>query len=161
MAINRVSRIAIDGTTVTIAFGRANIACTKASYGDGLTTGTLTSMGSQSIDARTLGTYKTEQATVSMDSVIFREELMPLLAADGFGNEVISAVVVNYGHPDLGFDSDALGEARFVGIAAAVENSEKAAEVEFKIDFNQLYWGNARITINQRDLTTPLPASRF
>lgn len=161
MSINRVSRIALDGTTVTIAFGRATIACTKASYGDGLTTGTLSSMGSQSIDARTRGTYKTEQATVSMDSVIFREEMMPLMAVDGFGNEELSAILVSYGHPDLGFDSDALGEARFVGLAAAIENSEKALEVEFKIDFNQLYWGNNRITINQRDLTTPLPASKF
>lgn len=161
MAITRVNRIALDGTTLTIAFGRVTIACTKASYGDGLTTGTLSSMGSQSVDARTRGTYKTEQATVSMDSVVFRAELMPLMAADGFGNEVLPAIIVAYQHPDLGFDSDALGEARFVGLAAAVENSEKAFEVEFKIDFNQLYWTNERKTVNQRDLLTPLPASSF
>ncbi len=161
MAINRVNRIALDGTTLTIAFGRAVIACTKASYGDGIETTTLSSMGSQSIDARTPGTYKVEDAKVSMDSVIFREEMMPLMAVDGFGNEILPAIIVAYQQADLGFDSDALGEARFIGLTAAVENSNKAFEVEFGIVFNQLYWTNDRKTINQRDLITPLPASKF
>lgn len=160
MTMRRVNKIAMDGTSITMMFGRNQMACTKASYADKLETATLSNMGSQSIDARTPGTYSTEEAKVSMDSVVFRAEFAPLLQVDGYGNEQIP-IVFAYAHPDLGSDSDLLHQCRFTGIAQALENSNKANEVEFGITFNQLYLTDRRITINKRNPRVPLAASKF
>lgn len=160
MTMRRVNKIALDGTSITMMFGRNQVACTKASYADKLETATLSHMGSQAIDARTMGSYSTEEAKVSMDSVVFRAEFQPLLQKSGYGNEQIP-IVFGYSHPDLGDDSDLLDQCRFTGLAQAVENSNKALEVEFGIVFNQLYLGDDRRTINQPNPAVPLGASKF
>jgi hypothetical protein len=160
MTMRRVHKIALDGTTVTMMFGRNQIACTKASYADKLETAVLNNMGSQAIDARTPGSYSTEEAKISMDAVVFRTELYPLLQVDGYGNEQIPIVIAE-SHPDLGDDSDLLDQARFTGISNAFENSNKAREVEFGIVFNQLYLGNDRKTLNKLNPEVPLTASKF
>jgi hypothetical protein len=158
--MRRVSKIALDGTSITMMFGRNQVLCTKASYADKLETSTLSYMGSQAIDARTMGSYSTEEAKVSMDSVVFRAEFTPLLQTAGYGNEQIP-IVFAYFHPDLGDDSDLLDQCRFTGLSQALENSNKALEVEFGIVFNQLYLTNSRITINQPNPAVPLGASKF
>jgi hypothetical protein len=160
MAIRRVSRIALDGSTITMTMGRHQIPSTKASYGDKLETEVIRNMGAQEISARTPGIYSTEDAKVTMESVTFREVLYPLLQQSGYGNEQIP-IVFAFTHPDLGDDSDLLEECRFVGIAQALEASAKALEVEFGIVFNQLYLGNDRKTINAIDPSVPLNASQF
>jgi hypothetical protein len=160
MSMRRVNRIGLDGTSVTIAFGRAQIPCLTASYADGLEPQNLTYMGFQEISEQTEGTYKTENAKVKMSAVVFRADLFPLLQQDGFGRERLS-VVVSESHPDLGDDSDLLDGARFVGISDAYENSSKAREVEFEISFTQLYRGNDRKTVNSLNLAVPLGSSNF
>jgi hypothetical protein len=160
MPMRRVKKIALDGTSITMMFGRNQIPCTKASYADKLETAVLSHMGSQTIDARTMGTYSTEEAKVSMDAVVFRAEFAPILQVSGYGNEQFP-IVFAYLHPDLGDDSDLLDQCRFTGLSQALENSNKALEVEFGIVFNQLYLTNNRITINQPNPAVPLGASRF
>lgn len=160
MSMRRVNKIALDGTTVTMMFGRNQIACKKASYADKLETEAVSNMGSQAINARTAGTYSTEEAKISMDAVVFRAEFYPLLQVDGYGNEQIPIVIAE-SHPDLGDDSDLLDQCRFTGISNAYENSNKAREVEFGIVFNQLYLGNDRKTLNKLDPAVPLAASKF
>jgi hypothetical protein len=157
MTMRRVEKIALDGTSITMMFGRNQIACTKASYADKIETTAVSFMGSQAIDARTVGSYSTEE---SMDSVVFRAEFMPLLQRSGFGNEQIP-IVFGYSHPDLGDDSDMLDQCRFTGTSQAIEASNKALEVEFGIVFNQLYLGDDRKTINQPNPAVPLGASKF
>jgi hypothetical protein len=160
MTMRRVEKIALDGTSITMMFGRNQIACTKASYADKIETTAVSFMGSQAIDARTVGSYSTEEAKVSMDSVVFRAEFMPLLQRSGFGNEQIP-IVFGYSHPDLGDDSDMLDQCRFTGTSQAIEASNKALEVEFGIVFNQLYLGDDRKTINQPNPAVPLGAPKF
>jgi len=161
MAITRVERVALDGTTVTVTFGKVPAACKKASYGDGLETDTLVNMGEQKIAARTLGTYKTEQLKITMDAAEFRANFGDALDASGFGNRKINGIVVTYGSPDLGFDSDMMKPCRFVSLTTSAENSNKAIEVEMTFDVDQVYWTNARKTINQPDMTKALGASKF
>lgn len=160
MTMRRVNGIALDGTSITLMFGRNQIACTKATYGDKIETAVLSHMGNQTIDERTMGSYATEDAKVSMSAVVFRAEMVPLLQTNGFGNEPIP-IIFAYRHPDLGDDSDFLRDARFVGLNHALENSNKALEVEFTIVFNQLYIGDDRKTINNPDPSLPLRASKF
>ncbi len=160
MTMRRVKHIALDGTTVTLTMGRHEIACLSASYADKIETETLSHMGSQSIDERTSGAYKTEEAKIRMSATVFRSDLAPLFAQNGYGVEMIP-IVIAYTHPDIGDDSDLLSEARFTGISAATEASAKALEVEFGIVFNQLYLTNRRVTINKLDPKQPLPASKF
>ncbi len=160
MTMRRVQHISLDGSTVAITIGRHEIPCISASYGDSLETETLTPMGSQSIEERTRGVYKTEAAKIKMSSLIFRSMLAPLLPKEGFGIQIFP-IVVSYTHPDLGDDSDLLNESRFINTAIAVENSAKVLEVEFGIVFNQLYTTNKRITLNVRNPNIPLPTSKL
>ncbi len=160
MTMRRVNRIALDGTTVNITIGRHLIACISASYGDKLETETLTPMGFQTIEERTRGTYKTEDAKIKMSAVTFRAELAPLLPKEGYGVVPIP-IVIGYSHPDLGSDSDLLARARFSGIAQAVENSAKVLEVEFGLIFDQLYLTDRRITLNVLNPNVPIPLSKL
>lgn len=160
MAIRRVNRIALDGSTVTIAFGRYVIPVLKMSYGDKLETGTLSNMGEQSIAARTPGTYSTIDPKVSIEAVVFRAQLYPLLGKNGFGSDQFP-MTVNYGHPALGSDSDLLDGVRIVAPAFDTENSNKAFEIEFGLVFDQLYLGSARKTLNIVNPTIAIGGSAF
>jgi hypothetical protein len=160
MALRRLGPIAFDGTTINIAIGRTIVPCLKASYGDKLETQTISNMGSQKIDARTPGTYSTEEVSLTFESTKFRELVAPRLQVDGFGNERLQLVVA-FSHPDIGYDSDLLDNCRITNGATALENSNKAAEVELKLTTDQIYWTQQRKTINKRDLSRPLSATRF
>ena len=160
MGIRHLDGTALDGTTIQVTFGRQEIKCLKATYGDKIETATLTEMGSQKIDYRTRGTYSTVEGKFSFESTTFRAIFAPLLQKDGFGNEKLP-IIVGFWHPDLGDDSDLLDKARFVGLDQALENSNKALEVEVTIVYDQVYWTDNRITINQRDTTTGLGPSNF
>lgn len=160
MALRRVVGIEFDGSTVTSTFGRHEIEALKASYADGLETEVLRSMGSQRQDARTAGTYKTEDASISYRASVFRAKLMPLFPKTGGGNVVVP-IIVGFTHPDIGSDSDLLSGARCVNWAAACENSAKALEVETKWVFLQLFWTSERKTINALKGAVPVGASSF
>lgn len=160
MTMRRVNRNALDGTNIVLMFGRLQIPCLKASYGDKIEPENLTFMGTQEISAQTTGTYSTEDAKVTMESTVFRADFLPNLQQNGYGNERLS-MIFSYSHPDLGDDSDFIDGARFTNIAVAVENSAKAFEIEIGIKFTQLYMGDARITINSLDPSQPLDASKF
>lgn len=160
MSIQRVSRIAADGTTVSVTIGRHEFRCLKAGYGDKLETETGAEMGSQEIDYRTPGKYTTEELTLTFEYVKFHEEISPKLQFDGFGNEQMP-IVVGVSHPDLGDDSDLLDLCRFVSQKDAVEAGSGARVVETTWTTDQIYWGEERKTRNKRDLSLPLNASNF
>lgn len=158
--MRRVIGLALDGSTVTIAVGRTQVPCISAEYGDNLATEVLRRMGEQIIAGRTPGQYETEEGKIKLSANDFRSYLMPLVQVDGMGNERL-VIVVSFYHPDCGGDSDALVNVRFVGIKEAIEASAKAIEVELKMVYDQVYWTDQRITINQRNLAVPLGASKF
>lgn len=160
MAIRRVIGIEVDGSIVTTTFGRHEIQCLSASYGDGLETTFLTEMGSQRQSAQTPGTYKTEDGAFKFRSTVFRALVMPLFPRRGFGNVTIP-IVVGFSHPDIGNDSDLLATARFVNLKQAWENSNKAAEVEVKVTYQQVFWTSRRCTINALKGAVPVGASKF
>lgn len=160
MTIRRVDRIGLDGTTLSVTLGRIQVAALKASYGDKLETATLSEMGSQAIDVRTPGNYSTDEVAISFEAVTFRSEVLPRLQTTGFGNEKLP-IVFGFTHPDLGDDSDLLIGCRVTNLAQAIENSNKALEVELKLTTDQIFWGNDRKTINSLDPSLPLDASQF
>lgn len=148
MTIRRVGDIEFDGSCVTVTIGRAIVEVMKISYADSITTSTVTSMGSQEQDARTDGSYKTEQVSITIRGSLWRRDVLPTLPPNGFGNSRRS-IVVGYKHPELGTDSDELAAARFVNLGAAMEAGEKAAEIELKCDIKQIFWGDGRFTLNR------------
>jgi hypothetical protein len=150
MGIRQVNGIAFDGGNVWIVIGRTQIPCLKVSYGDKLEKSKISRLGSQKTDAKTQGTYVAEDAKISVESVDFRQYIMPLMAQNEFGNLPLS-VMVGYQHPDLGSDNDLLDATEIVGLAAAAENSNKVLEVEFSLNVSQVYWTEARKTINRLD----------
>ncbi len=160
MGMRRINGIGLDGTTVAVTIGRVQVVALKASYADKLETSPLTEMGSQSIDVRTPGNYVTEEVSLTFEAVRFRSELLPRLQSTGFGNEKLP-IVVSFVHPDLGDDSDLLTGCRITNLSQAVENSNKALEVELKLTTDQIFWGNDRRTINSLDPSVPLDPSGF
>lgn len=149
MPIKRVQGNGLDGSNVSTTFGKTAIPLIEASYGDSLETETLTNMGAQEIDERSLGTYKTEDGSLKMSATVFRSVFLPALAANGFGN-VPFPMVVSVSHPDLGDDSDLLEQCRIVNLADAKAASASVLTVELKIVYNQIRWGSDRKTINKR-----------
>jgi hypothetical protein len=158
--IRRVNKSSLDGTILSLTIGITTIAITSISYGDRLEKSDLREMGAQKIAEITLGTYHTEPAKVKLSEMEFRSKVQPLLQPSGYGNEQL-AVVVNYEHPDAGQDSDLLDTATIVSAPHSGSNDSKPMEVEMTIFFGQLFIGNDRKTINQRNMTTPLAASAF
>lgn len=152
--IRRVTGTEFDGSSVTSTFGRHEIACQSASYADKLETEVGRSMGSQKQDFRTPGSYSTEDAKIKMRSTVFRAKMMPLFPKHGGGN-VIMPIVIGFTHPDIGSDSDLLSGARCVNWSQAVENSNKAFEVELTWVLQQIFWTAQRKTINSLGLSLP------
>lgn len=158
--IRRVAGVGFDGSTVTTTFGKVEIRCIKASYGDKLEKGTLSLMGSQEIDEITPGTYSIDDLKITMSAVRFRAEFMPAMPQTGGGN-VAMPVVVGRVHPDLGEDSDLIENCYCTNWGAAVENSNKAEEVELTFKAKQIKWTNARKTINALAGVIPAGAVGF
>lgn len=157
--MNRVNRIALDGSTVTASIGRHEIRLEKASYGDKLEIGTFTGMGSQQIEARTPGSYKVDDLKLSVEAIEFRTKLYPLLQQDGFGGEGVS-VTISFSHPDAGDDSDMCAFCRITSTALSIANDNKAQVVEVTLNPIQIYWGSERKTIN-RCQAPAVVASKF
>jgi hypothetical protein len=158
--LRRVAGIGLDGSTVSTTFGKVPIPLIKCSYGDKLEPTYLSYMGSQTQDEQTQGTYKTDEAKITMSSVVFRTLFMPAMPSNGGGN-VRFPLVVNREHPDLGDDSDLLENCRCVNWGAAVENSSKAEETELVLTIQQIKWTDDRKTINQLAGAIPAGASAF
>lgn len=158
--LRRVAGVAFDGSVVTVTFGKAEIRCIKASYGDKLDKAKLTEMGSQQIDAVTQGSYGTDDLKVTMSSHRWRTEFMPLMPQTGGGNLPL-AIVVGRSHPQLGDDSDLLEGCYCTANGGSVENSNKAEEVELTFTVTQIKWTNDRKTINQLAGVVPPGASGF
>jgi hypothetical protein len=138
----------LDGTTVTMTIGKYQFDILRASYSDRLEVEQLSQMGSQEISAQTPGIYKVDKGKIVMSASVFRGELAPLLDQFGWGNREHS-VVVSYTHQDLGSDSDMLTGCRLTMVNAAPENSAKPLEHEFELTYRQIFWTDARLTINR------------
>lgn len=160
MPFTRVNRIAADGTTVTVTIGKHVIPLLEISYGDSVESEDMSEMGVQEISASTPGQYKTDEITAKMAYDTWSSKFMPLAQKDGFGNERFQ-MVVSHSHPDLGSDSDLLDPCRYMGSKAAKQNSASPAVMEIKFKTQQVYWTDARKTLNQRDLSKPLAPSNF
>lgn len=148
MALRRVANIGLDGTLVTLSFGKVEIRCIKASYGDKIEPGKLSEMGAQDISEITPGTYSTDDLKVTMSGMRFRTEFMPAMPADG-GGSIIMPIVIGRVHPDLGDDSDLLEGCRWTGTSGSVENSNKAEEVELTFVVKGIKWTSDRKPINK------------
>lgn len=148
--LRRVVGAEFDGTVLHYVFGRTMIPLLSASYGDSLAPEKISDMGSQTIDAMTLGKYDTTEGTIKMRSSVYRSDLLGNLPQNGFGNLGLPIVIL-MDHPDLGSDSDLLQGARLIAPSAPHENSSKPEEVELKIVYRQVYWTDRRVTINRVD----------
>lgn len=146
-----------DGSTVTTTLGKTELKLIKASYGETLDKGVLSYMGSQTQDEITPGNYKTDDLKMTMSSVIFRGIFLPRLPTQGFGN-VALPFVISRAHPSIGSDSDLLLGCYCKNLAAAIENSNKAEEVELAWQITQIKWTNARKTINALKGAVPVGA---
>jgi len=149
MPMKRVQGNGLDGSNVSTTFGKTEIPLIEASYGDSLETETLTEMGAQEIDERSLGTYKVDDISLKMSSARFRASFLPALAANGFGNKPFP-MVISMSHPDIGDDSDLLEQCRIVNLTEAKAAAATVLTVELKLVCNQIRWGSARATINRR-----------
>ena len=69
------------------------------------------------------------------------------MPANGGGN-VRMPIVIGRQHPDLGDDSDLLEGCSCKNLGAAVENSNKAEEVELVFSVQQVKWTDQRKTLN-------------
>ena len=156
--MQRMIGLEFDGSLVQVTIGRTTIPCMSAKYGDNLAPELLRFMGEQTIAAMTPGTYEVEDGELKLSASVIRGDLAPLLDQYGFGNRRLN-VVVSRTHPDMGTDSDLLHDCRFIGLAAAVENTNKAEETPIKIKYRQIYWTDRRITINALDTSAPLGAT--
>ncbi len=158
--IRRVAGLGFDGSTVTTTLGKSELKLTKASYGDKLEKGELSNMGSQQIDEITPGSYKIDELKLSMSSVEFRAKFMPAMPKNGFGN-VKLPFVISHSHPELGDDSDLIEDCYCTNLAAAVEASNKAEEVEVIFKPRQIKWTHERKTINALKGAVPVGAIAF
>jgi hypothetical protein len=156
--MQKVFGIELDGTTTVMTIGRTQIPVMSGSYGDNLSPEKLRQMGSQIIDALTMGTYETDEGKVKMSASNFRGLFFPLVDQYGFGNRSIP-LIFSFTHPEIGNDSDYLDGCRFTKLSQALEASNKAQEVEFGITVRQIYWTDRRITINALDTSIPLGPS--
>lgn len=145
--IKRVEGVGLDGSTLTLTFGKIEIPAISGTYGDKLETGELSYMGSQEIDEVTQGTYAVDETSFKISSVIFRSVLMPAMPQHG-GGVIRMPVVVFKTHPQLGSDSDLLKFFRITNWAAAVANSNTAFEIDLKGKPKQILWTDERKTIN-------------
>lgn len=148
MSLRRVANVGLDGSTVTMSFGKVEIRCIKASYGDKLEKSKLSEMGGQTIDAISRGTYATDDLKVTMSAIRYRTEFMAAMPTTGGGN-VKMPIVIGRSHPDAGSDSDLLEGCEYLGTTQAVENSSKVEEVELNFIVAQLKMTDERKTINQ------------
>lgn len=148
MAFRRTKGIELDGTTVTMTIGKYQFDVLKASYGDMLRPEKLRQMGSQEIDGITPGDYDTEEGKFSMSASVWRGEFAPLLEANGWG-ATPHGVVFSFTHPTIGSDSDLLDDCRIISANSAPEFGSKPLEHEFKLIYRQVFWTDARLTINR------------
>lgn len=150
MSLRRVFNSELDGTSVSISFGKIKVPCGSAKYGDAIETSTYAPMGSQEQGKRTMGRYKTDPWEVTMSSLDWRTIVMPLLPASGAGNKEF-ALVVNRIHPDLGDDSDLIKGARILKVPADLKNTPDVEMVTIGGECIQILWTDARKTINKLD----------
>jgi hypothetical protein len=160
MRIRRTIGTELDGTTVTVTFGRTQVDVLKSSYGDKISPEAVRQMGSQAIDALTPGIYDTDEGKFSMSASVARGEFIPLLDQFGWGNRLIP-LVFSYTHGEIGSDSDYV-LCRITAISNPAEAASKALEVEFTIKPVQILWTDDRKTINRLgDVSERLGLSRL
>lgn len=160
MSLTKVGGAGFDGSNVTMSFGKLGIRCVKATYAETIETETLSEMGAQQIDARSRGTYKNENAKITMTAVRFRTEFLPAMT-DSDMTGVGFPIVITRTHPDLGSDSDLLENARLTGIPASVENSASIEVMELEFVYSQVRWGDKRQTINRLANVEPVGTVGF
>lgn len=142
--IRRVSGLEFDGSCINITIGLTQIPFIGFTYGDNVKPEWVRELGSQVPTADTPGVYETTEGKLKMRSSVARALLFPFLPQFGAAN-AFTQMVVNYLHPDIGFDSDQLVDARILGAAASLEASAKAAEIELPARYRLVKWTSKRV----------------
>lgn len=129
MSLTQTDKNSFDGACNSVIIVTTRVPALKASYDDKIDKGSVTPMGTQGPGSTTLGTYAASDAKITFRSEDFRLLVLPMFPAVGAGNYEVP-ICVNKTHPELGSDSDLLLRCCIVGLSAAIENSNKADEVE-------------------------------
>lgn len=145
----------LDGGSVTVTFGKAEIRCVKASYGDKLNKEKVREMGGQTISGITPGIYDTDEVKITMTAKRFRSEFMPAVTKNGFGNQKL-AIVVGRSSATGDRDSDLLRSCQCTNLGAAVDATAKGEDAELAFMTEQIFWTSDRKTLNTLD--TPVLA---
>jgi hypothetical protein len=136
-----VGDVAWDGGCVEIRTGRGAYPMTKLSYAHSIEREPVTRLGSQRVDALTVGGYKIDKVMATMEAAVyaaFRNALKASAGGGGFANQRFS-VHVEQSHPDIGDDNDRLGQCSWAGSKKDVEGGSKPNLVEVTFDCRQIY----------------------
>lgn len=147
-----VADTAFDGTTIEVRSGAFALQLMKIAYGDNIEPAAIQRMGSQEIDATTLGPYKIDDITASIEKKKFAELMAHLVKLNGgkrngVGNIRI-AISVTYSHPEVGTVHDTIEQAQLVNPKNSAESGGAATMVEIKFKARQILWNG--ISINKR-----------
>jgi len=135
-----------DGSCNHLTVGKIEIPYISMSYGDNLKAEWVWESGKQTPVDDTPGQYEPEEGSLKVSARIARVLIFPLLPQFGAGN-VRKEAIVNFVHPEIGSDSDALHEFRIMGAKASTEAGGKPNEIEFKIRYKLVLWTEKRICI--------------
>ena len=144
-----VADTAFDGTTIAVRMGAFEAHMTKISYGDSIEPAVIQRLGSQEVDATTLGAYKIDDITATMEKKK-HDELLSQLAKlnggskNGIGN-VRFPISVTYSHPEVGTVHDVIEQAQMVGFKSSAETGGAPNMVEMKIKARQILWNGRSI----------------
>lgn len=133
-----------DGSCQHLTIGKVEIPYISLSYGDNLKAEWVYRTGQQVAEADTPGQYEATDGSLKISGVNARSLLFPLLPQFGAGN-VRRNAIVNFSHPEIGQDSDALVSFRIMGNKESLEASAKGTECEFAIRYRLIMWTERRV----------------
>lgn len=153
MAIIGVTNIEFDGTCGVLTVGAKEIPILKL---DGVGIEVKPEMGrnigEQGTTYMTPGIAEPTQATLTLRSSVFADETNGFLSlfADvgvtGAANKIFDSVTYTEASPSIGGTKKTMSVVRFVGVSSAYENSSKANEVQVKMTYLSVAYGDKGLT---------------
>lgn len=149
MALQNIEGNELDGSCTNLTIGTTIIPFISFSYSDNVETEWIYRSGSQMPDAETPGQYKPGDGKLKISGRNARALLLPALPKIGAANAKF-VCVVNFIHPAMGSDSDALYGCSIKGNSASLEASAKGQECEFTVKYKYIAWTSKRIIFGNR-----------
>jgi hypothetical protein len=140
----RVLGLNPDGSCAFFTIGKTPIHFLSFSYGDNVKAEWVKQAGTMIPVADTPGEYETEEGALKVTRVVWSAEIAPLLPKWGAAN-ARRVAIVNFVHPEIGQDSDALTGFRILGAKQSIEAGSKGLEVELKVRYRIVQWTEKRI----------------